>query len=345
MTATSLKVSLISRWMINLEISGWLPEFRIDRTLLSLTYVVPKCDPFMTAVKDGDAVRVRRLLGRYPAGPSYVDEYGVSPLCLAIEGGHTEICMVLLQNGAKINSTFGQDQTSALSWALLNRKLDIVRLLMGKGASLDHVSSLGWSPIFYLWPLDHRQGESSSYLNLLRSQDGFEWLHQSLVDTQGWTLLARCAVFGTPEDTMTLIKYGVDPFQAEPWSKWTVLHYVVHYGVADSYLALFPLFQSRWGIEMPDFSGWTLLHLAIANGSYTIIRHLLENGADWKAETLPSHDNDVPTSIRGMPASTVEVALAYGEKRYLQLLDILDEVGALDREDEAEEIWHDALTE
>ncbi len=141
---------------------------------------------------------------------------------------------------------------------------------------------------------------------------------------------------------MTLIKYGVDPFQRAPGSNWTVLHYVIFYGVVDTFLALFPEFEKVAGIEMPDFMAWTLLHLAIGNGDRTIIRHLLASGSDWKAETFPSYDEGVPFSVQGKPTNPIQLAVAYGDERYLALLDILDELGLLQGSGDEECVWFDA---
>ena len=79
-----------------------------------------------------------------------------------------------------------------------------------------------------------------------------------------------------------LLKWGVDPFEREPGTEWTVLHNAVYYNREGVYSVLFPIFQSKLGVEIPEARGWTLLHLAIASGNRTIIRHLLENGAYWR---------------------------------------------------------------
>jgi hypothetical protein len=109
-------------------------------------------------------------------------------------------------------------------------------------------------------------------------------------------------------------------------------------------LLSFTCFRIKFGIESPDVRGWTLLHLAIASGKETILRHLLENGADWRAKTLPAVD-DVPKSIGGISVSSVQIAAAYGDKRYLEYLDILYDVldgerGILGLE---KEDWFDAI--
>lgn len=156
-------------------------------------------------------------------------------------------------------------------------------------------------------------------------------------------MLARCSIYGSAQDALTLIKYGADPFERVPELHWKVLHQVIFFNVEDAYLALFPLFQAEMGVEIPDAHGWTLLHRAIEAGNKTIIRHLIENGADWKAETLPSF-NEEPQSIQGIPVSPTQIALAYGETRYLEFLDILDEALGLDPEGGGEgPVWYDAI--
>lgn len=75
------------------------------------------------------------------------------------------------------------------------------------------------------------------------------------------------------------------------------------------------------------------------SGNSTIIRHLLERGAQWDAETLPSLE-DVPGPLKGIPFTPLQLALAHGEKRYLEFLDILDDVrNGTGRHDEEE--WFD----
>lgn len=184
---------------------------------------------------------------------------------------------------------------------------------------------------------------ATEFLQLLRTEE-FIWLHHRLTDVQGWSLLSRCAVYGTPDDVMTLIRFGVDPFEREPGNGWTVLHNTIHYGVEDVYIALFPLFQKKLGVEIPDVRGWTLLHFAIASRKGMIIRHLLENGADWRAKTLPALD-EVPKSIQGIPVSSVQIAAAYGDESYLEYLDILHDVldGEREGSNQEEEEWFDTV--
>jgi ankyrin repeat protein len=349
-----LRLDVIWKFGLQFEFSGWIPDFRIDRITLSFKHIVPDDDPFMVACAAGDVNLVQELLLKYPASPHYRDTCEQSPLGVAIAAGHSPICKLLIDSGANTDSTFGMFHTLTLSCALRCRNLEITRLLIAKGAHFDHTNAWGWSPLFYLWADTVQQEQASEFIDLLRTQSEEEWqcLHRGVVDDAGWMVLARCAVFGTPEDMLTLIRYGVDPTEGPPASGWTALHFVVQYGVEDSFFSLLPWFRNHGGVDLPDFAGWTLLHLAVENGNLNIIRHLLQNGADWRAKTLPSFDNDIPESLRGRSVSTVQIAASCGDQRYVDFLDILDELGLLDDEDadadadagDDEDVWADAMT-
>jgi len=317
----------------------FIPDVQLQTFLFHVKVVTDAKAQIMVACSVGDDDQVRAILCRDPVSVRYTTTSGVTPLSLAIEHGHLDICRLLLDKGAALNSDFGLYQTSALSWAIKHRRMDIARLLAERNASLLHLNAWGWSPIFYLWPETHRHASSKPFLNLLRSLGEFDFAHQGVVDKEGYSVLTRCAVYGTPEDVLTLIKYGVDPFEREANCNWTVLHRVVYFGVEDMFFALFPMFEQEFGVDIPDAGGRSLLHLAVESSSSAIIRHLLEHGAQWDAETLPSLE-DVPESVKGVPFTPLQLAFAYGDKRYLEFLDILDDVRNGTGKDDNEE-WFD----
>jgi ankyrin repeat protein len=177
---------------------------------------------------------------------------------------------------------------------------------------------------------------------MFRCHDDFDLLHQGISDNHGWSLLARCAVYGDPQDALTLIRYGLDPMAQEPESRWTALHHVVGYGAVEAFTALLPIYQRLSpDLEMPDVSGWTLLHLAVENGNLQIIRELLANGADPQAQTLPSLQTELDT-LKGISLKPLDIAKAYGDQRYLDLLDIMDDLGMLSDTEPSEAAWLDA---
>jgi ankyrin repeat protein len=366
--AVSVQVELL-RWLrvridvlMRLGLFNGASTLSLDGGRMSLRCLVSCNHAFLTASSEGDLPTMRKLLASKQASPAMVTEGGITPLCLSIEKGHTEAVELLLSEGADVSEPFGTKRTSPLSWALKHRCPDICRMLISRGANYFDLSIHNWSPIFYLWSQTKRNEDSRSALlitMLRRRADEFPWLHQKIVDREGWGLMHRAAVFGTPADVEALMNSGVDPFQPFWNSGWRVLHNVVDFGVHDNFLILFPAYEREFTLskarEMPDSGGWTLLHIAIAKrhkeviqgGHDQIVRTLLRLGADWEAKTKPSWDDSVPQSIRGQACSPIRLALAYGEPRYRELLRAIDDVVCSQDEDEwcdaDDQFWYDAL--
>lgn len=344
----SLKFDFLARsWMWN---GG--SSLLLDGGRISLKQLVLPNSEFMKASKDGDLATMRALLHTGDASPTEVTESGVTPLCLAIQNGHTQAVELLLNEGADPNEPFGKKQTSPLSWALKHRQIEVCRTLLGYGASFYHLSIYNWSPIFYLWSKTMRHPPSTGFISMLRANVmEFPWLHRNIVDTEGWGLMHRATVFGMPEDVKMLIDSGVDPFQSIGKLGWMVLHNVVHFGLHDNFQVLFPEYEKRYGRsvarELPDSRNWTLLHIAVAKGHDQITRSLLELGSDWHALTKPIQDTDAPEIVQGVKCSPIGLALAYGEDRYQELLRAIDDIICSKDEDEwydaDEQLWYDAV--
>ena len=192
-------------------------RLQVDRIFLSMAYFVAPHESFLTACERGDVVSVRKILQSEPGSIYYRSGRGVTPLLLAIEGGHFEVCKTLLENSVDVNSTFGRSQTSALSWALRCRQLKLVRLFMQYGGCMHHLSNQGWSPIFYLRPHPMPYPAAGNFLELVRSSGQFVWLHQRFTDVKGWSVLSRCTVYGTVEDVKPAPEVGSRPFRTGAW--------------------------------------------------------------------------------------------------------------------------------
>jgi ankyrin repeat protein len=292
----------------------------------------------MIASARGNVPEMRRLLNERLASPHDITDGNNTPLSFAIESGNALAVELLLDQGADFNSPFGVRQTSYLAWALKHRHLDIARLLVGRKASFHHLNTYGWSPLFYLWARTKRQPSSPDFLALLAVDADFKWLHAGLVDVEGWGLIHRAAIFGTPEDVQTLITMKADPFQTIGVMGWTVLHNVVYYGVYDVFVVLLPYYESR-GFELPDISGWTLLHIAAAEGHEEIIRHLLYLGANYQARTNYGPIN-LPGGDEEGSWTPAEIAALNGESKGQLFWRILETF--LDEKEESV-MWYDAL--
>jgi hypothetical protein len=90
-------------------------------------------EDLLTAVRKGDAVRVKELLAQ-GADVNAKSPYGATGLFFAADRGNMEIMKILLDHGAdvKVKDTFYG--ATAVTWAVNKGNVDIVTLLLNKGA-------------------------------------------------------------------------------------------------------------------------------------------------------------------------------------------------------------------
>lgn len=285
--------------------------------LFHLQNLVPRDSAICTATARGDTTMMKKLFHELKrASPSDVTEGNCTLMLLAIESGNPEAVKLLLDEGSDVNALFGVNQTSPLAWALSRRQIDIVRLLLSRGADLQHVSAWGWSPVFYLWRwgwVCYPQASVTDFLDALMCQSDFDWSHEGLFDIEGFALIHRAAICGWPEEIEALLTMGVDPFVTVGPLDWTAVHNVVFIGRLD---ILETLMKCCIGIEIdnPDVRGWTFLHIAASAGHDDIVRYLLRNGANWEAKSKPSWAH-VPEVLFGQHCTPAEVARAQSVER------------------------------
>lgn len=272
---------------------------------VAMAKVVPEQSTFMRACALGDISTVRSMLQNGESRPTDVTERNWSPLALAIGSGNINLVQLFLDCGAGVNWTFGINQTSPLQWAISSRQLDIVRLLLKYCASQDHINALGWSPMFFCWPLT-RQGEPAmlDFMKLL-AEDAYQDF--GLLDEDGWTCLHRVAAFGSAEELTQLIDLGADPFGKSLPLGWNALQHACFYGNMSCYNALLPHF-GRDVSSMVDERGWTLLHLAAASDSEDLLCDLLKCGMDHTALSMPSVASTMHEDLRGKRCSARDIA-------------------------------------
>jgi len=90
-------------------------------------------DQLFEAVRKGDAVAVTAALDK-GADVNAKFRYGTTALFKAAERGNADVTKVLLARGADVNVKDTFYRATAMSWALQNDHLDVVRLLLEKGA-------------------------------------------------------------------------------------------------------------------------------------------------------------------------------------------------------------------
>ena len=83
-----------------------------------------------------------------------------TPLHAAAEGGHTEICRLLLEHGAKINARDSKRNT-ALHLACRNNHVSLVELLRDKGADISIKNKAGKTAKAVALDLEHRDAAAA----------------------------------------------------------------------------------------------------------------------------------------------------------------------------------------
>ncbi|KAF2716492.1 ankyrin [Polychaeton citri CBS 116435] len=302
---------------------------------LSVARVISKDSPFFTACTNGDVLAVRKMLVSGQGRLSDVDEDNWTPLAHAIAGGQDEIVNELIDAEVDVNASFGLRQTSPLQWALWQKQYDVVRTLLNRGASQDHVNLFGWNATFFCWARMSKNDQPMTFFLQLLSDDTYQDL--DIVDGRGWTVLQRVAAYGFPCEIRELIKLGADPVQVTLPLHWGAIHHATFYGNLDTFEELVPYYQSVQDIV--DERGWTLLHIAASAGQFDIMQRLLDLGANPEARThvRREFDGHMPVSLHGRCCSVEEVAAAQNHDRGHQVSSIIDDF--LSRRD----IFHDAV--
>lgn len=90
-------------------------------------------DQMFEAVRKGDAAAVAAALDK-GADVNAKFRYGMTALFKAAERGNADVTKVLLDRGADVNVKDTFYRATAMSWALQNDHLEVVRLLLEKGA-------------------------------------------------------------------------------------------------------------------------------------------------------------------------------------------------------------------
>ncbi|ETN43898.1 uncharacterized protein HMPREF1541_11029 [Cyphellophora europaea CBS 101466] len=309
--------------------NAWLAFNLVGGSSLSVVNIISEDCAFMKACRIGDTLTMNDMLYSGRARPNDVTPDNSTALCLAIESGKAEAVKTLIQHGADVDALFGSRQTSPLAWAVCQRHLEIIWLLMSNGASFDHVSSYGWSPLFYLWSRTAFVGQSAvDFVEALAKRGNFDFhmLHGGVSDIEGFGVIHRAVIFGTADEVALLLRLGVNPYQEVGPLLWTAIHNAAFYGRDATFDVLLPYYQrGNFHIDTRDPRGWTLLHIAASAGHGSITRRLLRLGASPKALSSPSYTH-MPEVLHGGRWTPAEVAKVQSKDRWLDFLAATKEV-------------------
>uniref|UniRef100_A0A5S6QNN4 MYND-type domain-containing protein n=1 Tax=Trichuris muris TaxID=70415 RepID=A0A5S6QNN4_TRIMR len=88
------------------------------------------------AINEGNSELVKTLVANKGVSPDSLDEHCTSALQLAAFRGHYDVCKVLLECGAKVNSTDHPHGYTSIVFGALSGNTRVVRLLLDAGANV-----------------------------------------------------------------------------------------------------------------------------------------------------------------------------------------------------------------
>lgn len=147
--------------------------------------------------KNPDIVR-ERVIPPYKTKP----EWEPTLLSMAIERGHHEMAIYLIEQGSSVNTM--QYGTSGLHVAGRNNDLELVKMLLARGADVDAIDAYDCTPLL------HCAQRKVPEVMVALIEAGADVNHQSEA-TRGWTALHAAANTGDTETLRILLEAGADP--------------------------------------------------------------------------------------------------------------------------------------
>jgi ankyrin repeat protein len=209
-----------------------------------------------------------------------------------------------------------------LQSSFLRGRLDIARILLNRGADIEHVDSDGYSVLSYLWVVDKKLDKSMDFMRLCLSS-GFSEVNAC--DNRGWAAFHRAAAVGTPEDVEAFLRLGASLDLRAEWYGWTALFFAASHDNIETFQTI--VHHSGAGVyESLDGDGWNLLHCCTYFGARRVMRLVLQNGVDVNQKTHPAPlPEDPELSYKELTAS--DIALYIGPNRYQMFMEVLAETG------------------
>ena len=234
---------------------------RTDTVSLPHTDIDQESTILMAAKKDQTAV-----VNHYNCNPNKQDNNGLTALCFASQGCHSEVVQILLSEGADPNIQ-EEDGWTALMIADQNGHSEVVQILLNGGADPNFQKEDGTTALIYA----SQNGHSEVVLILLKGG-----ADPNIQMEDGWTALFSASQSGHSEVVQILLKGGADP----------------NIQMEEGWIALMPASQNGHSkvvqillkegadpnIQLED--GWAALFSASQNGHSKVVEILLKEGAD-----------------------------------------------------------------
>jgi len=260
--------------------------------------VDPKLKTVITAARNQDLKRLRKLLAGTPALAKGQDAGGSSVLHHAAAFGTKEILDLLLTNGAEVNKRNSRGATP-LHWAVSDEAR--TRLLLEKGAAINSQTDSGRTPLY----LAASQSDHDSVLRLLLDKGA----DPNLATLNGRTPLMTAAANGELAMVRLLLEHKANPKAAMGTGSAALFDAARSRNLAMVRLLL----DAGADVNTATKRRETVLGVAAMQGSEEIVNLLLERGAEVNVRDERGYSPLMYAAYsEAMPAGIVRTLLAKG---------------------------------
>lgn len=194
----------------------------------------------------------------------------------AAEYGQVDVVMRLLNNHhVDVNAVEESTLFTALHYASNRDHLEVVQLLMARGADPRKADSKGRSPLHH----SVMMGTRCLYFYLQQKCD------TTVTDDERMTVWHLAALHNNKEALRTLLNRSDSKFLTVPHQKSRGPSLTICASKSGSIEVVSLLVDAGCSVSDLDFEGWTPLHHAASVGSLEIARILIARGADARATT------------------------------------------------------------
>jgi len=265
------------------HLAAWIWLYDVEncqrRDQLSPHPTQPDAVPLYYAALCGLRDLAERLLDAHPQDVHARGGYHETPLHAAIDRGHLDVVLLLLDRGASVESRGSQQQTP-LYMASSRGHVEVVRSLLDRGADPNAqcddygVLELNWTPLLVA---SEKGGVEIARVLLEHGAD----VHYR--DNFGTGPLHIALRHESGDLSRLLLDHGANPNATDVWDN-TALYVASSSGQVAVVLLLLE-YGASMGIQ--DVLGYTLLHEAVTwkGRRLEVMQLLLDHGADTNAQT------------------------------------------------------------
>jgi ankyrin repeat protein len=254
--------------------------------------------PLWIASRNGSAVMVRRLL-QAGAHPNVALLLGETPLMAASHSGNPDVVAQLIEKGASVNARGARGQT-ALMWAVSEQHPGVVQVLLSHGADI--------------------QARSDVLSQMMAAPPHGKPEYNRMIPFGGETALVFAARVGDLASAKLLLAAGANVNDKDAWGV-SAMVLAAHSGFTEMVAYLLDQGADANAIG----PGFTALHEAIMRRDVTMVKALLDHGANpntplqtWTPERRSSADFNFAPAIVG--ATPFWLAARFAEPEVMRLL-------------------------